>query len=58
MGTVPIYLLARFPAESLLSLRSRNHARFSLQTVFSITHSDHLIPHIELSAVTEIEMLT
>ena len=43
---------------ALLSLRSRNHARFSLQTVFSITHSDHLIPHIELSAITEIKMFT
>jgi len=27
---------------ALLSLRSRNHARFGLQTVFSTTQPDHL----------------
>ena len=37
---------------ALLSLQSRNHARFGLQTVFSITHSDHSIPHSELSLIT------
>jgi len=42
---------------ALLSLQSRNHARFGLQTVFSITQPDNSITQTEVSAITELEML-
>jgi len=43
---------------ALLSLQSRNHARCGLQTVFSITYSDHSITPSGFNAITEIEILT
>jgi len=42
---------------ALLSLQSRNHARFGLQTVFSITHSDHSNTPSSFNGITGIEML-
>jgi len=43
---------------ALLSPWSRNHARFGLQTVFSITQPDHSIPLVGSSAITVLEMYT
>jgi len=43
---------------SLLSLRSRNHARFGLQTVFSFTQSDQSISYSRFSAITVLEIHT
>jgi hypothetical protein len=41
---------------ALLSLWSRNHARFGLQTVFSTTQPDHLKMSPESFHITAVEM--
>jgi len=53
----PARKIGSFSGLALLSLQSRNHARFGLQTVFSITHSDHSITPSSFNGITGIEML-
>jgi hypothetical protein len=44
------------PLSSILV--SVNHARFGLQTVFSITQSDHSLCRFGSSVITDLEMLS
>jgi len=58
MGTVPIYLLARFQPRLSFPLGQETMPASGFQTVFSITHSDHWLPRIEFRAIMEIGMLS